>query len=88
VLPYSRIPQGDLLLHSRAFNASPEKTISICHVAAGDLWAGADVQLKVLLSKLVLRPELNLSVILFNGGRLAKEIEKLGIPVAVFPEAE
>lgn len=57
-------------------------------MAVGDLWAGAEVQLRVLLSKLVLRPEFNLSVVLFNGGRLGKEIEKLGIPVAVFPEAE
>jgi len=64
------------------------KQTSICHVAVGDLWAGAEVQLKVLLSKLVLRPELNLSAILFNGGRLGEEIERLGIPVAVFPEAE
>jgi len=62
--------------------------LQVCHVAVGDLWAGAEVQLKVLLSKLVLRPDLNLSVILFNGGRLGKEIEKLGIPVAIFPEAE
>lgn len=69
-------------------NRSPDKSISICHVAVGDLWAGAEVQLKVLLSKLVLRPEFSLSVILFNGGRLGKEIEKLGIPVAVFPEAD
>ena len=76
------------MLHSRAFNASPERAISICHVAVGDLWAGAEVQLKVLLSKLVLRPEFNLSVILFNGGRLGKEIEKLGVPVTVLPEAE
>ena len=60
----------------------------VCHVAVGDLWAGAEVQLKVLLSKLVLRPDLDLSVILFNGGRLSEEIERLGIPVAVFPEAE
>jgi len=62
--------------------------ISICHVAVGDLWAGAEVQLQVLLSKLVLRPEFRLSVILFNGGRLGKEIEALGVPVTVFPEAE
>jgi glycosyltransferase involved in cell wall biosynthesis len=57
-------------------------------VAVGDLWAGAEVQLKVLLSKLGQKPELNLSVILFNGGRLGKEIEGLGIPVTVFPETE
>ncbi len=62
------------------------KAISICHVAVGDLWAGAEVQLKVLLSKLVRKPELNLSVILFNEGRSEKEIDALGIPVRVFPE--
>ena len=57
-------------------------------MVVGDLWAGAEVQLKVLLSKLVQKPEFNLSVILFNEGRLGKEIEGLGIPVAVFPETE
>ena len=57
-------------------------------MAVGDLWAGAEVQLKVLLSKLAQKPELNLSVILFNEGRLGKEIEGLGIPVTVFPETE
>jgi glycosyltransferase involved in cell wall biosynthesis len=75
-------------LYSRTSNAPFAKAISICHVAVGDLWAGAEVQLKVLLSKLVEKPEWNLSVILFNGGRLGKEIEGLGIPVTVFPETE
>lgn len=56
-------------------------------MAVGDLWAGAEVQLKVLLSKLVRRAEINLSVILFNEGRLEKEIDALGIPVRVFPES-
>jgi len=74
-------------LYSRTSNAPPGEAISICHVAVGDLWAGAEVQLKVLLSKLVQKPEFNLSVILFNAGRLGKEIEGLGIPVMVFPES-
>ena len=54
----------------------------------GDLWAGAEVQLKVLLSKLVQMSEFDVSVILFNHGRMEKEIEGLGIPVTVFPELE
>jgi L-malate glycosyltransferase len=74
-------------LYSRTSNAPPGKAISICHIAVGDLWAGAEVQLKVLLSKLVRRAEMNLSVILFNEGRLEKEIDALGIPVRVFPES-
>ena len=61
--------------------------LQVCHVAVGDLWAGAEVQLKVLLSKLVHKQEFSLSVILFNGGRLEKAIEGLGIPVRVFPES-
>jgi hypothetical protein len=75
-------------LYSRTSNDLPGKAISICHVAVGDLWAGAEVQLKVLLSKLVQKPDFNLSVILFNGDRLGKEIQDLGIPVTVFPETE
>ena len=67
-------------------SAPPGQAISICHVAVGDLWAGAEVQLKVLLSKLVRKAEINLSVILFNEGRLKKEIAALGVPVKVFPE--
>ncbi len=39
-------------------SAPPGKAISICHVAVGDLWAGAEVQLKVLLSKLVAEAEI------------------------------
>ena len=64
------------------------KQVSICHVAVGDLWAGAEVQLKVLLSQLVQKPNLNLSVILFNAGRLEKEIANLGIPVTIFNETQ
>ena len=64
----------------------PHTPISICHVATGDLWAGAEVQLKILLSRLVGRANIQLSAILFNEGRLEKEIEGLGICVKVFPE--
>ena len=74
-------------MYFQTSNTSPGQAISICHVAVGDLWAGAEVQLKVLLSKLVCRAEMNLSVILFNEGRLEKEIGSLGIPVKVFPES-
>lgn len=75
-------------MYLRTSNAPLGKAISICHIALGDLWAGAEVQLKVLLSELVHKPDFNLSVILFNGGRLGKEIRGLGIPVTVFPETE
>ena len=74
-------------MYFQTSSTSPGQSISVCHVAVGDLWAGAEVQLNVLLSKLVCRAEMNLSVILFNEGRLEKEIGSLGIPVKVFPES-
>lgn len=62
--------------------------LRICHVAVGDLWAGAEVQLRILLSELARKPEFALSAVLFNSGRLADEISRLGIPVEVFPETQ
>lgn len=64
------------------------KTLSVCHVAVGDLWAGAEVQLVALVDALVKRPDLDLSVVLFNEGRLASELRALGVPVTVFPETK
>lgn len=62
--------------------------VHVCHVAMGDLWAGAEVQLAALVAELVARPELELSVVLFHEGRLATEIRRLGVPVTIFPESE
>lgn len=62
--------------------------ISVCHVAVGDLWGGAEVQLRVLLGRLARRGDLKLSVVLFNGGRLEQELSELGIPVEVYPEQQ
>ena len=42
--------------------------VRVCHVAMADLWAGAEVQLAILLRSLARRPDLEVSAILFNGG--------------------
>lgn len=62
--------------------------ISVCHVASGDRWAGAEVQVATLLRALARRPELRLSAILLNEGRLAEEARKCGVAVKVIPEAQ
>ena len=62
------------------------KRIKVCHIAHGDLWAGAEVQLVTLLEALARDPRWELSAILLNDGRLAIEIGKLGIPVTVLAE--
>lgn len=60
--------------------------IGICHLASGDRWAGAEVQIATLLKFLARDERLALCAILLNRGRLAQAIEQQGIPVMVIPE--
>ena len=66
--------------------AAPAKALRVCHIASGDLWAGAEVQVATLLRELSRRPELQLSAILLNDGRLAREVRECGVPVTIIPE--
>ncbi|MEX5213778.1 MAG: glycosyltransferase [Nitrospiraceae bacterium] len=66
---------------------SPTK-IRICHVANGDLWAGAEIQMAILLAGLVRRPGVAVSAVLFNAGRLEHQLRAIGIDVYVFPERQ
>jgi L-malate glycosyltransferase len=59
----------------------------VCHFASGDLWAGAEVQVVTLLGALKQFPDLELSALLLNSGRLADEITLREIPVTVCDES-
>lgn len=59
----------------------------MCHIVSGDRWAGAEAQLATLLSALGRLPELSVSVILFNEGRLAEAARASGGEVLVLPES-
>ncbi|MDT8069755.1 MAG: glycosyltransferase family 4 protein [Terriglobia bacterium] len=61
--------------------------ISVCHLASGDLWAGAEIQVSILLKALAQRPNLAVSAILLNEGRLAVELRQCGIGVEIIPES-
>jgi len=61
--------------------------VRVCHFASGDLWAGAEVQVVTLLGALKQFPDLELSALLLNGGRLADEFTLRGIPVTVCHES-
>lgn len=62
--------------------------LNVCHVASGDRWAGAEVQLAALLKALQLDPSLQTSAIFLNDGRLASEVRRAGIEVCVLDEAK
>jgi glycosyltransferase involved in cell wall biosynthesis len=61
--------------------------IKVCHLAIGDGWAGAEVQLATLLASLTKTPQFEISAILFNEGRLANELRSLGVNTEVIPES-
>jgi glycosyltransferase involved in cell wall biosynthesis/protein-tyrosine-phosphatase len=61
-------------------------TMRICHVMTADLWAGAEVQLATTVSYLATRTDLHVTAVLFNDGRLAAELRRLGIDVTVIDE--
>jgi glycosyltransferase involved in cell wall biosynthesis len=53
-----------------------------------DLWAGAEVQLAVLLRSLAALADLEVSAILFNDGWLARELRDTGVRTHVIAETE
>ena len=60
--------------------------IKALHIASGDLWAGAEVQLFTLVKTLNTKPDITVEVILLNHGRLEQELEKIGVNVTVLDE--
>ncbi|MGB2889221.1 MAG: glycosyltransferase [Candidatus Acidiferrales bacterium] len=58
----------------------------VCHVASGDRWAGAEVQLAALLKAFQRNAELSISAIFLNDGRPADEARQSGTEVCVFDE--
>ena len=62
--------------------------LRVCHVMSADLWAGAEVQVATVALYLVERPDVTLTAVLLNEGRLARELRRLGVQVTVMDEHE
>lgn len=63
------------------------KVMRICHLASGDLWAGAEVQIAALLAALRRFQDIQVTAVLLNEGRLMDELHSTGIPVTLLPES-
>jgi len=63
------------------------RNIRVCHIAHGDLWAGAEVQLATLLAALARKPGYEFSAVLLNDGKLADALRNVGISVNILSEA-
>lgn len=62
--------------------------MNIMMVASGDLWAGAEVMVHQLVQVLSTDDNVKLCAVLLNKGRLAEEIQKIGVEVHVVDEAQ
>ncbi|MEZ5358267.1 MAG: glycosyltransferase [Candidatus Zixiibacteriota bacterium] len=63
-----------------------DQKINICHLASGDLWAGAEVQVYNIVSALQKLGEFNISAIILNKGKLADKLHETGVRVSVINE--
>ena len=66
--------------------ASTCKTKTILHLFSGDLWAGAEVMVYNLLSKLKEEPKLKIIALSLNEGILASKLKDAGIETYIIPE--
>ena len=62
--------------------------INILHIASGDLWAGAEVQLLTLVTALSAHQKTNIHVVLLNHGKLEKKLLARNIDVIVLDESK
>ena len=62
------------------------RKIRVCHLASGDLWAGAEVQVANVCRGLIDTGMVEVSAVVLNNGRLAKELQSLGTGVTVIDE--
>jgi len=62
--------------------------INVLHIASGDLWAGAEVQLYTLAKALNKRQDTNITVVLLNHGMLEKKLVENGVHVTVLDESK
>jgi L-malate glycosyltransferase len=58
----------------------------ICHVASGDLWAGAEVQVCTLVEYLSRQPGIAVSAVVMNERELAARLRGLGVDLTVLDE--
>lgn len=60
----------------------------VLHIASGDLWAGAEVQLYTLAKTLHHKTGTSVAVVLLNRGLLEKKLLDEGIPITVLDETQ
>jgi glycosyltransferase involved in cell wall biosynthesis len=68
--------------------ANLQKHLKVLHIASGDLWAGAEVQLYTLVKALSNEADVEVAVVLLNHGKLEQKLIDTGIEVTVIDESK
>jgi glycosyltransferase involved in cell wall biosynthesis len=63
------------------------ESLRVMHVASGDLWAGAEVQVLCLATALSRLPGMRVEVVLLNPGELGRRLAAAGVEVTVLDES-
>lgn len=71
---------------ARAAASAEQRLTTVVHLASGDLWAGAEVQLFHLACALQKDADVRLYVVLLNDGSLAQRLKENGVSVHVLDE--
>lgn len=71
---------------NRRERISEDSTLRVMHIASGDLWAGAEMQIWLLLRELKSADGIEPSAVLLNDGLLAEKLRNANIPVTVLDE--
>jgi L-malate glycosyltransferase len=82
---WSRALPDQSTIDSPAAAAAP---VRVMHIASGDLWAGAEVQICTLLVHLQRRSAVDLHAIIMNEGELARRLRAGGVATTVIDESQ
>lgn len=73
-------------MNVQTISSERQQKLTVCHVFSGDLWAGAEVVIFNLLSRLRDDPRLQVTAVSLNEGTLTERLREAGIPTHVVPE--
>lgn len=65
----------------------PASPLAVLHIASGDRWAGAEVQLHTLLTHLNQQADIQARAVLLNEGETAERLRSSGVPVDILDES-
>jgi glycosyltransferase involved in cell wall biosynthesis len=60
--------------------------LKVCHIASGDLWAGAEVQVANLVTQLKKDPTIEVALLVMNEGRLAEHARSAQVRTEILDE--